>query len=277
MLAVVMSDIQPSIQRVALVIQYLGGQFHGWQRQANSPSVQQTIEDLLTQICRHKVVIHGAGRTDTGVHAAAQVAHFETDSPVPPAHWAKVLNAYLPKDVLIRESVAVPQDWHARFSATWRRYRYTIFTATTPNLFVRDYSWHYYLNRLDQDLMQTALMPMLGKQNLAALQRAGSKRPHAWLTVQEGLCWREADFVYVEMQASGFLYGMMRLLVGLLVEVGRSRLTVAEFTDIWQHQRRQDVRYAAPPQGLCLLGIGYDYQPFKHTLMVPAIPDRSID
>ncbi len=271
------SDAQRDKQRIALVIQYLGKGFHGWQRQANQPSVQQTIEDVLTRICDHKVVLHGAGRTDTGVHAAAQVAHFETNSPVPSTRWAKVLNTYLPKDILIRESVAVSNEWHARFSATWRRYRYTIFTDTTPNLFVQDYSWHYYLNRLDQELMQMALTPMLGQQNLSALQRSGSKRPHAWLTVQEALCWREADFVYVEMQASGFLYGMMRLLVGLLVEVGRSRLTVDEFTNIWQQERRYDVKYAAPPQGLCLLGIGYADPPFQQTLMAPAIPDRSIN
>jgi len=255
-------DVNP-MRRVALVIQYLGTRFYGWQRQVKHQSVQQTIEDILNHLCGHKIVLHGAGRTDTGVHAAAQVAHFETNSPIPPDKWSKVLNAHLPKDILIRESVLVPHEWHARFSATWRRYRYAIFTEAVPNLFVRDFSWHYYFDRLDESLIQAALAPLLGKQNLAALQRAGSKRAHAWLTVQEAICWRDRDFVYVEMQASGFLYGMMRLLVGLLVEVGRSRLSVQEFTDIWQQQRREDVRYAAPPQGLCLLGIGYDRTPFK--------------
>jgi tRNA pseudouridine38-40 synthase len=249
-------------QRVALVIQYLGTHFYGWQRQATHQSVQQTIEDILSKICGHTVVLHGAGRTDTGVHAFAQVAHFDTHSPVPPDRWSKVLNTYLPQDILIRQSVGVASNWHARFSAVWRRYRYTIFTAAVPNLVVRDYSWHYYLHALDQDLMQSALEPMLGEQNLSALQRSGSKRPHAWLTVQEAKCWREQDFVFMEMQASGFLYGMIRLLVGLLAEVGRSRLSVSEFTNIWQQQRRNDVKYAAPPQGLCLLGVGYDDNPF---------------
>lgn len=250
------------MRRVALVIQYLGTRFYGWQRQEGHQSIQQTIEDILSRLCGHKVVLHGAGRTDTGVHAFGQAAHFETNSPIPPHRWAKVLNAHLPADILVRESVEVSHDWHARFSATWRRYRYSIFTTALPNLFVRDFSWHYYLDRLDESLMQLALAPMLGKQNLAALQRSGSKRPHAWLTVQETQCWRKDSFVYVEMQASGFLYGMMRLLVGLLVEVGRSRLTVQEFTNIWQQQRRCDVKYAAPPQGLCLLGIGYADNPF---------------
>jgi len=251
------------VKRIALIIQYLGANFHGWQRQANGSSVQQTIEDILTKICGHPVVIHGAGRTDTGVHASGQVAHFETHSPVPPEKWSKVLNSYLPPDIQIRESVLVPVDWHARFSASWRRYRYTIFNATVPNLFVQHCSWHVYLDTLNHEAMQSALIPMLGHQELTALQRAGSKRLHAWLTVIDAKCWREQDFVYVEMRASGFLYGMMRLLVGLLVEVGRSRLDITEFTNIWQQQRRCDVRSAAPPHGLCLLDVGYNQNPFQ--------------
>lgn len=250
------------IQRVALIIQYLGASFHGWQRQANKPSVQQTIEDTLTQLCHHKVVLHGAGRTDTGVHAAAQVAHFETNSPIPAHRWAKVLNANLPSEILVCESAPVSSNWHARFSAIWRRYRYIIFNAQLPNLFIQHQSWHYYFDRLNQDLMQQALTPMLGNHDFSALQRSGSKRAHGWITVKDALCWRQEDCVYVEVRASGFLYGMIRLLVGLLVEVGRSRLSVVEFTNIWQERRRCDVKYAAPPQGLCLLDIGYNDNPF---------------
>jgi len=251
-----------NMQRVALIIQYLGANFHGWQRQSNKPSVQQAIEDILTKLCNHNVVLHGAGRTDTGVHACAQVAHFDTDSPIPAHRWAKVLNANLPPEILVCESAPVNSDWHARFSAAWRRYRYTIFNTNLPNLFIQHQSWHYYLAGLNQELMQQALTPMLGNHDFSALQRSGSKRAHGWLTVKDALCWREQDCVYVEMRASGFLYGFMRLLVGLLVEVGRSRLSVAEFTNIWQQRRRCDVRYAAPPHGLCLLDIGYNENPF---------------
>lgn len=249
-------------QRVALLIQYLGTNFYGWQRQAGDRSIQQTIEDILTQVCGHPVVLHGAGRTDTGVHAAGQVAHFDTTSPIPAARWAKVLNSNLPSDILICESVAVSQGWHARFSAIWRRYRYMILNHALPNLFIQHHSWHYYLGVLDQDLIQAAMTPMLGNHDFSALQRAGSKRGHGWLTVLQTQCWREQNFVYVEVKASGFLYGMIRLLVGLLVEVGRSKLSVEEFTQIWQQRRRHDVKYAAPPHGLCLLDVGYNDHPF---------------
>jgi tRNA pseudouridine38-40 synthase len=258
------------VTRVALLIQYLGTRFYGWQRQPNHLSVQQVIEDTLTKICGKQVTIHGAGRTDTGVHGAAQVAHFDTDSIIPADRWAKVLNTYLPKDISIQASVEVTNGWHARFSAIARRYRYTIYTHALPNLFVRDFSWHFYHELLNLTMMQDALDPLIGEQNLAALQKAGSSRPHALVDVRELKCWRDGDFIYVEVEASGFLYGMMRLLVGTLVEVGRSRLTVTEFTRIWQQQRRQDIRYAAPPQGLCLLGIKYSVDPFARSLINPA-------
>ncbi len=249
-------------QRIALIIQYLGTNFHGWQRQANKPSVQQTIEDVLTKLCDRQVTLHGAGRTDTGVHACAQVAHFDIISPIPAAKWAKVLNSNLPSEILICESAPVGLDWHARFSAAWRRYRYMIFNAQLPNLFIQHQSWHYHFDVLNHELMQQALTPMLGNHDFSALQRSGSKRAHGWITVKDALCWRDRDCVYVEVRASGFLYGMIRLLVGLLVDVGRSRLSVVEFTNIWQQRRRSDVRYAAPPHGLCLLDIGYNENPF---------------
>jgi len=251
-----------SPRRVALAIQYLGTHYYGWQRQPNHRSVQQTIEEVISEICVKPTVLHSAGRTDTGVHASAQVAHFDTSSMIPPHKWEKVINSYLPDDILICRSTEVASDWHARFSATWRRYRYTIYTATSPNLFVSRFSWHYYHDRLNESLIHQALQPMLGNQDMAAFQRAGSSRPHSRLELQEALCWRDGDFVHIEVQASGFLYGMIRLLVGQLVDVGRSSLAIADFTDIWKQQRRTEVKYAAPPQGLCLLSIGYADNPF---------------
>jgi len=249
-------------QRVALAIQYLGTHYYGWQRQPNHPSVQQTIEEAIAQICGKPTVIHSAGRTDTGVHAATQVAHFDTSSLIPPHRWAKVLNSYLPEDILICGSTVVASDWHSRFSATWRRYRYTIYTAAIPNLFVKPFSWHYYHGHLDEKLIHQALQPMLGEQDMAAFQRAGSSRPHSRLEMQEAMCWRDGDFVHVEVQASGFLYGMIRLLVGQLVDVGLAKLSIDAFTQRWQQKRRIEVKYAAPPEGLCLLAIGYPDHPF---------------
>jgi tRNA pseudouridine38-40 synthase len=256
------TDPQPS-QRVALVIQYLGTHFHGWQRQPNQRTVQEAIEAAIADVVGHPVVIHAAGRTDTGVHAAAQVAHFTVKTRIPAYRWADVLNARLPEDILIRASAAVSDDWHARFSATWRRYRYTIYTDARPNLFVRSTAWHYYYDRLDETLIQQALDPMVGRHHFAAFHRANSSRPHSWVDIQEAVCYRHDPFLYIEVQAGGFLYGMMRLLVGLLVQVGRGERSIDDFTRLWTEQKREEVKYAAPPQGLCLLRVGYPDLPFS--------------
>ncbi len=267
-----MATAQPPLQRVALLIQYLGTRFYGWQRQPNHRSVQEEIETAIGSVVGDRVVIHAAGRTDTGVHAAAQVAHFDVVSVIPAHRWADVINARLPDDVLIRASAAVPSDWHARFSAAWRRYRYTIYTEARPNLFARSLSWHYYHAPLDESKIQKALDPMIGRHHMAAFQRANSSRPHAWVDLQFAECVREGSFLYIEVQASGFLYGMMRLLVGLLVEVGRGDRSIQDFTRLWTEERRDQVRYAAPPQGLCLLRVGYPEMPFPPELWFDSQP-----
>ncbi|MGL5807570.1 MAG: tRNA pseudouridine(38-40) synthase TruA [Xenococcaceae cyanobacterium] len=263
---------QENKEKVALVIQYLGTNFHGWQRQPNRRTVQQEIEEAIAKVLKQKVTLHGAGRTDAGVHAAAQVAHFEHDSLIPDCKWAKVLNSVLPEDIKIRASAQVPADWHARFSASWRRYRYTIYTDKQPNLFVQPFTWHYYRAPIQEALMQEALIPLLGKHHLAAFHRAGSARKHSWVDVQAAECYRQDDFLYLEIQANGFLYGMVRLLVGMLLEVGIGKRSPASFTKIWIEQKREEVKYAAPAKGLCLLRVGYPDFPFPNKIWFDTQP-----
>ena len=254
-----------SSRRVALVIQYLGTHFHGWQRQKGQRTVQEEIEKVLLSIEHRPVTLHGAGRTDAGVHAAAQVAHFEATGSIPPEKWAKVLNTQLPKDILVLASAEVNSRWHARFSASWRRYRYSIYTDRKPNLFVRPFAWHYYHAPLDTTQMQAALDPMMGKHDLTAFHRSNSSRAHSWVEVQAAKCDRTdraSPFIHIEIQANGFLYGMVRLLVGLLVQVGKGETSPEEFTQLWVNQRRDKVKYSAPAKGLCLLRVGYPEFPF---------------
>ncbi len=272
-----MANTLPSIQRVALVIQYLGTRFHGWQRQPHDRSVQAEIEDAIAAIVGCPVTLYGAGRTDTGVHAAAQVAHFEVASQIPPQRWASVLNARLSDDILIRGSAAVSSSWHARFSALWRRYRYLLYTDSRPNLFLSPYTWHYYHHPLDVERMQAALAPLQGQHHLSAFHRAGSRRPHSWVDVQEVSCVqsdadRSGALLKIEVQASGFLYGMMRLLVGQLVQVGAGLRSPEAFTQIWQTEQRHEVKHAAPAKGLCLLRVGYPDFPFPPEVWFDTFP-----
>ncbi len=251
-----------SKQRVALVIQYQGDRFWGWQRQPQGRTVQGELEGLIADLAHHPVTLHGAGRTDSGVHAAAQVAHFDVTSPIPPERWMGALNRRLPDDIIVRASAAVSDHWHARFSAIWRRYRYTLYTDKRPNLFLRPWVWHYYRKPLDERKMLAALTPLLGTHHLSALERSRSARPTSWVDVQDVLCRRRGSLIEIEVQASGFLYGMMRLLVGMLVQVGEGARSAEDFTEIWQTERRDLVKHSAPAQGLCLLGVGYPHCPF---------------
>ena len=260
------------VHRVALVVQYIGTHFHGWQRQPRERTVQGEIEAAIHSVLGMPITLCGAGRTDTGVHAAAQVAHFQAPILIPAYRWASILNSRLPEDVLIRASAQVPDDWHAQFSAQWRRYRYTVYTNAVPNLFIRPFSWHYYYQPLNESLMQAALDPIVGYHDLTAFQRSGSKRSHAWVDVHCAECRRQDPFVTVELQANGFLYGMVRLLMGILVQVGRGLLSVDDFTHIWQRHQRDRVKYAAPAGGLCLLRVGYDYFPFPPAIWYDTQP-----
>ncbi|MEL7143143.1 MAG: tRNA pseudouridine(38-40) synthase TruA [Cyanobacteria bacterium J06643_4] len=261
--------------RVAIIIQYNGQGFHGWQRQSEQQAVktvQAEIEDAIASVLGRHVAVVGAGRTDAGVHAAAQVAHFYAPTVIPAERWATILNGRLGEGIVIRASAAVADDWHAQYSAQWRRYRYTFYTSRYPNLFVRPYVWHYYHQPLDEGQMLAALRPMVGYHNLAAFHRAGSERSHSWVELQDVQCCRSGDFVQVELQATGFLYGMVRLLMGLIVQVGNQQLSPQDFADIWQNQRRDLVKYSAPPQGLCLLRVGYPSFPFSPEAWVDTQP-----
>ncbi len=266
------SSPKKSSPRVALVIQYLGTNYHGWQRQPQAQTIQAVIEDAISSVVDDKVTIYGAGRTDAGVHAAAQVAHFEYTGPIPASKWAKVLNSRLPDDILIRSSAIVPNNWHACFSALWRRYRYTIYTDKVANLFLNQVTWHYYHAPLDELLIQQALETLLGKHDLAAFMRTGSDRKHSWVNVQEVKCYRQDALLQLEIQADGFLYGMVRLLVGMLIEVGTRKRSLGNFTQIWQNKRREEVKFSAPAKGLCLLRVGYPKFPFPQDLWFDTQP-----
>lgn len=266
------NDLSLESKRIALVIQYQGTHFHGWQRQPKHRTVQAEIENALSQVLKRKVNLHGAGRTDAGVHGAGQIAHFDTTEFIPPEKWATILNQMLPDDLLIRASAEMPNHWHARFSACWRRYRYTLYVDRTPNLFLKPYSWHYYYDPLDETLIQQALDSLIGKHNLSAFRRANSDRTHSWVTVQDVCCYRNGPLIHLEIQADGFLYGMVRLLVGLLVEVGRGKLPIQTFQEIWRNNRRDLVKYSAPAQGLCFLRVGYPYFPFPESIWFDSQP-----
>ena len=203
--------VSPATRRIALCLQYDGATYCGWQRQPRDPSIQETLEVAIAALDpRRPVRVQAAGRTDTGVHAAAQVVHFDAEGPIPASRWPAALNGRLPASIRVRAGAEVSPHWHACFSATYRRYRYTLYNARLPNLFLAPWTWHRYQLRLDEQLMREALEGMLGDHDFAAFERAGSSRSHSRTTPQEVKVERRGDLIDVELQASGFLFRMVR-------------------------------------------------------------------
>ena len=264
-----------SKRRIALVIQYDGSNFLGWQKQSNGITVQGLLDEAIASFGVNgldPICSVAAGRTDSGVHASGQVIHFDYLGPIPAFRWASALNGRLPNTIRVLESVEQPLEWHACHSAIYRRYRYTIYNGIKPNVFLNNWSWHRYQFRLDERLMKVALKQLLGRYDFSAFQKSGSNRSHAWTTIQDVQIDRNGDLINLEIQASGFLYGMVRLLVGQLVAVGEHRLTIGDFENLWRKQLRKDVRESAPSKGLCLIRVGYEKLVFSKPTYFDTFP-----
>ncbi len=263
--------------RIALVIQYDGSCFRGWQNQKNSITVQGTLEEKISELDPSRPIkAIAAGRTDSGVHASGQVVHFDCSGPIPIHKWTSALNGRLPASIKVIEAASVSSDWHACYSAKYRRYRYTIFNGSYPNLFLQNISWHKYRSKLDVNLMKHALNDLLGFHDFAAFQKAGSNRSNSLTTVQDVSICRDGDIVTVEIQASGFLYGMVRLLMGQLVAVGEKRLSLEKFRFRWRKGLRHEVKESAPAHGLCLIRVGYEENIFSQEKSFDTFPRFSL-
>lgn len=268
---------QPIVKRIALSIQYQGTDFCGWQRQKLANSIQGTLEKCIFSLEPfHPIKLVAAGRTDSGVHAAGQVAHFDSVGQVPVNRWPSALNGRLPSSIRVRDSSEQKFDWHACYSADFRRYRYTIYNGCTPNVFLEPWTWHKYQYYLDENLMSEAANGLIGYFDFSAFQKSGSNRHNALTTIQEVTLSRNGDLLVFEIQASGFLYGMVRLLVGQLVLVGERKLSVKDFEKRWKNKLRSEVTEGAPARGLCLLRAGYKDPVFRNNIVFDSFPSFSL-
>jgi tRNA pseudouridine38-40 synthase len=251
------------LKRVALLVQYDGSNYSGWQRQKNAITVQELLELALFKISDHKVKTFAAGRTDAGVHASGQVVHFDIDCVIPGNSYSDVLNNILPSTIRVLESVEVKDTWHACYSAMYRHYRYVINNSKFPNLFINNWSWHRYQKVLDEVLMSNAVRRMEGKHDFFAFQKSGSNRTNSITKIKNIDIKRVEDLILVDIKATGFLYGMVRLIVGQLVLVGEKKISSEIFTDRWVNKKKYDVKESAPAKGLCFVNAVYEENVFK--------------
>ncbi|XXQ69064.1 tRNA pseudouridine(38-40) synthase TruA [Neisseriaceae bacterium B1] len=245
------------IMRYALTLSYDGSQFFGWQKQADGvATVQSALEYALAQIAGHEIHVTAAGRTDTGVHATAQVVHFDSDANRPLSAWMRGVNAHLPDGVAVWHAQEVAPHFHARFDASGRRYRYVLQSAPvrSPLLFGRA-GWTH--NVLDMENMQKAADLLRGEHDFSSFRAAQCQAKSPIKTMYGVQISGSPSLIKLDFHANAFLHHMVRNIVGALVYVGCGRMSVAEFGDLITAQSRLKAPPTFMPDGLYLTGIDY--------------------
>lgn len=242
--------------RVALVCEYDGTDFVGWQAQANGRSVQSVLTQAVSTVADEPVAIHGAGRTDAGVHAESQVAHFDTAARRSPRQWLLGINSNLPDDVSLRWVGVVPAHFDARRSALWREYRYTIVSQVTRPVLMRRYVW-WLKDSLDCAAMTAAASAWLGERDFSSFRAAQCQSTTPMRRMLRIGVSESPDRIELEFRANAFLYHMVRNLVGALVRIGRGDAPVQWGRELIQGRDRRQGAETAPAQGLALIAIAY--------------------
>ena len=244
------------MRNIKLTIEYDGTNYHGWQIQPNAITIQAAIQDVLTKITKTQTQIIGAGRTDTGVHAAGQVANFHTRSQMSLIAFQKALNATLPRDIVIIDTEEVSPDFHARFSAVSRTYRYTILNRTYPSAHLRSHTY-FFPDPIDVQSADTACQSLVGKRDFSSFQRSGSERINPVCEIYECRCWQDQDLVHFEIEADAFLRGMVRAIVGTILQLHNREEGIIRLREILDARDRSAAGASVPPHGLSLLSIKY--------------------
>lgn len=245
-----------------LTLQYDGTDYVGWQRQAEGTSIQGLLEAALQPIEHGDVVVHGAGRTDAGVHAAGQVASVRLTATMDGTTLARALNAVLPPDVRVARAEVAPDEFHARFSATGKVYDYQIVNGPFVSPFVRRYVWHV-IPRIDLEAMYAAARSLIGEHDFSAFQGTGSEVQTAVRTVRR-IDWSGGsapdDPLVMRIEGDGFLRHMVRNIAGTLVEVGLGRWPPSEVAAILASRDRGRAGTTAPAAGLVLREVLYSHR-----------------
>lgn len=244
------------VQKIALGIEYDGSRYYGWQRQQEVRSVQEKLEKALSQVANEPIVVFCAGRTDAGVHGTGQVVHFETHAVRKDAAWTLGVNANLPGDIAVRWVKTVPDDFHARFSATARRYRYVIYNhRLRPAILGRGVT-HYY-HPLDVERMQRAAQSLLGENDFTSFRAVQCQSRTPWRNVMHINVERFGAYVVVDIKANAFVHHMVRNIVGSLMEVGAGHQPESWIAELLAAKDRTLAAATAKAEGLYLVSVDY--------------------
>jgi tRNA pseudouridine38-40 synthase len=243
-------------RNIKLSIQYDGSRYHGWQAQSDRPTIQAEITGAIARLTGKQVIVNGASRTDAGVSALGQVANIKIDTPIPMENLAKALTEILPDDIAVAEAVDAPDEFDAISSVKSKLYRYTIYTGPVRPVLQIKHCWHR-PGRLNITDMAEAAKLLICTKDFKSFASAADTRQSSVRTVTRCDVKADGEWIYIDVEADGFLYNMVRNIVGTLVEIGRGRWKPEKITEILEAKDRIAAGPIAPAAGLCLMRIDY--------------------
>lgn len=246
------------MRNIKLIIEYDGKEFNGWQKQPNKLNIQGTIEKAIEQITKEEVELMASGRTDSGVHALGQVANFKTNSNIPIEKFAIAINSNLKKSILIKSAEEVDERFHSRLSCKKKTYRYIINNSKIGTAIYRNLETHI-PTKLNIDKMKKAIQYFEGEHDFKAFKASGTSSKSSIRTIYKAqIIEKENDRIWIELTGNGFLYNMVRIISGTLVEVGLGNMEPEEIPYILKQQDRGKAGKTLPPQGLYLVTVEYE-------------------
>lgn len=245
------------MKNIKLLIEYEGTNYSGWQRQHKKRTIQEEIEKAIKKIAKEDVNLIASGRTDRGVHAKGQVANFRTHSIIPGGNYKFALNIKLPDDIRIIDSCEVGMDFHSRFHANYKRYRYIIYNGKMPSAIYRNFSYHVSYD-LDIDEMSASLEHFIGYHDFESFMGRKTKVDTTMRTIYSMEIERCGDFIEITIEGKSFLRNMIRIMVGTLIFIGRGIMSKEDLPGIIQGKDRILAGPTAPAQGLFLEKVYYE-------------------
>lgn len=244
------------MKNIMLIVEYQGSNFSGWQRQIGERTIEEVIEKTIKKISKEDIKLIGSGRTDAKVHALGQVANFKTRSTIPASRFKYILNNNLPEDIRIRESKEVSMDFHSRFSAKAKKYKYIVYNSKMPSALYRNFSYHI-PRELDIDKMRSACEEFIGTHDFASFKGRRSVVKDTIRTIYKIDISKKNDLIEITIIGKSFLKYMIRIMVGTLLEVGYGNLSRQDIREIIACKNRTKAKKTADPQGLFLMKVYY--------------------
>lgn len=245
------------MRNIRLLIEYDGTNYAGWQWQKNEKTIQETLLKTIEQVIQENTKLYGASRTDAGVHALGQVANFKTTSNIPSQRLVHAINFYLPYDITVKHAVDVSESFHAQYCAKSKIYQYTLFNDWIRTSLNRHFCYMYGF-KLDIDKMTSATKYIIGIHDFTSFTTKAWCEKNRIRTVKRLDIRKEGKYIYFTIEANGFLYNMVRTIVGTLIEIGRGKIPVEDVEEILNSKNRKLAGPTAPARGLCLIEVKYE-------------------